>query len=77
MAAAAPVTAAPPAAPVGSPGRQLFLTPVGTVVVGITAAETFARAYVARITADQKVVHTHIHNPPPFPLQKNALLKLH
>lgn len=37
------------------PSRQVFLTPVGTVVVGIVAAEAYAKAYKSRVTADQKV----------------------
>lgn len=35
--------------------RQLLLTPVGTVVVGVGPAEAFVRSYQARVTADQKV----------------------
>lgn len=35
--------------------RQAFLTPVGTVVIGLAAAEGYAKAYQGRVTADQKV----------------------
>ena len=38
-----------------SASGQAFLTPVGTVVVGLAAAETYAKAYQARVTSDQKV----------------------
>lgn len=50
------VTSGSAAGDVGdSERRQAFLTPVGTVVVGLAAAEAYAKAYQGRVTADQKV----------------------
>lgn len=50
------VTSGSAGADVGSSERkQAFLTPVGTVVIGLAAAEAYAKAYQGRVTADQKV----------------------
>lgn len=46
---------ATPAASAASSTRQIFLTPVGTVIVGFATAQAYAKSYQARVAADQRV----------------------